>query len=55
MILHRLMHDESGQDLGEYAILLGLIALAVVTAIALVGGGIDDILTDIGGVLGRSV
>ena len=30
--------DESGQDLAEYALLLGLITVAVVGVIALIGG-----------------
>lgn len=32
-----LWQDESGQDLAEYAMLLGLIAFVVITAIAVLG------------------
>lgn len=49
------MQDEAGQDTAEYAVLLGLIALAVITAVELVGGGIGGILADIGGVLSGAV
>jgi len=43
-----LLQDESGQDLAEYAILIGLIALAVIAAVTLLGGTISDIFNDIG-------
>ena len=43
-----LLHDESGQDLSEYAILLGLIALIVVAAIAALGGSITTVFDGIG-------
>lgn len=36
--------DESGQDLAEYALLLGLIALVVILAVETVGGTIRDTL-----------
>ena len=35
--------DESGQDLGEYAVMVGLTALAVIVAIRLLGGTLSDI------------
>jgi pilus assembly protein Flp/PilA len=40
--------DESGQDLAEYAILIGLIALAVLLAVTLLGTTISNIFSDIG-------
>lgn len=41
-----LWKDESGQDLAEYALLLGLIALVVVAAVTAIGGSIGDIFND---------
>ena len=37
--------DESGQDLAEYALLLGLITVAVVGVIALIGGQVLALFT----------
>lgn len=42
------MSDESGQDLPEYAMLLGLIALAVVGSVTLLGDEINNVLVTIG-------
>lgn len=39
---------EKGQDLSEYALLIGLIALVVVGAVTLLGGDISQVFTDIG-------
>ncbi len=39
---------EKGQDLSEYALLIGLIALVVVGAVTLLGGDIAQVFTDIG-------
>jgi len=43
-----LLQDESGQDLAEYAILIGLIALAVIVAVTFLGDKIAEIFSDIG-------
>jgi pilus assembly protein Flp/PilA len=43
-----LLQDESGQDLAEYAILIGLIALAVIAAVTLLGGTISTVFNNIG-------
>ncbi len=43
-----LLQDESGQDLAEYAILIGLIALAVIAAVTLLGGTISTVFNSIG-------
>lgn len=40
--------DESGQDLAEYAILIGLIALAVVVAVAILGSNIAELFAVLG-------
>ncbi len=36
--------DESGQGLAEYALLLGLIAVAAVGALAMLGTAVDDLM-----------
>jgi Flp pilus assembly pilin Flp len=41
-LLSTLWQDESGQDLAEYALLLALIAIALITAITLFRGAIGD-------------
>ena len=46
-LFNALMRDESGQDLAEYAILIGLIALAVIVAVQLLGGTISNIFNAI--------
>jgi pilus assembly protein Flp/PilA len=45
--------SEKGQDLAEYALLIGLIALAVVAAIIFLGGEISSLFSDIGTYLGN--
>jgi Flp pilus assembly pilin Flp len=43
-----LLRDEAGQDLPEYAVLIGLVALTVIAAVALLGGNISTTLNDVG-------
>ena len=43
--------SEKGQDLAEYALLIGLIALIVVAAVMFLGGQIDDVFSRIGAVI----
>ena len=44
--------DEKGQDLSEYAMLIGVIALVVLVAVELLGGNLlgvfDNIATEVG-------
>ena len=40
--------SEKGQDLAEYALLIGLIALIVVAAVMFLGGQLDDVFSRIG-------
>ena len=47
-LFNALLLDESGQDLAEYAILIGLIALAVIVAVRLLGGTISTVFNAIG-------
>ena len=46
-LFNALMIDESGQDLAEYAILIGLIALAVIVAVRLLGTTLSGIFNRI--------
>ena len=41
------LQSEKGQDLAEYAILLGLIALLVVVSLTIIGTSISDIFNAI--------
>jgi pilus assembly protein Flp/PilA len=51
--LHKYMpKDEKGQDLAEYAMLIGLIALFVVGAVTILGDELDAVFTAIGGAIG---
>jgi pilus assembly protein Flp/PilA len=42
------LKSEDGQDLAEYALLIGLIALALVGGVTYLGGGIDATFRAIG-------
>lgn len=46
--LRHLLDDEAGQDLPEYAVLIGLVALTVIAAVALLGGNISTTFNDVG-------
>lgn len=50
-LFNALLIDESGQDLAEYAILIGLIALAVIVAVRLLGTTISNVFNSIGSTL----
>jgi pilus assembly protein Flp/PilA len=57
-LVHRLYsfsRNEEGQDLIEYALLVGLISLVAVVAIGLAGGSVNDIFTSIQGKLASAV
>lgn len=47
-ILAHAPRDERGQDLAEYGMLIGLIALAVVGAVIVLGGNLNQVFTSIG-------
>lgn len=46
-LMTRLWKDDSGQDMAEYAIMLGVIAAVVLTAITLLGTNISTEITNI--------
>jgi len=50
-ILRNLIHDEKGQGLAEYGLILALVALAVTAALGLLGGGLNNIFTYVNGKL----
>ena len=45
--LVRLLREEDGQDLIEYALLAAFIALACVAAMTLVGGGVNNLFNKV--------
>ncbi|QFT88464.1 Flp/Fap pilin component [Bacillus sp. THAF10] len=46
-VMIRLFKEEDGQGLSEYGLLVGLIALAVISAVATVGDALNDVFKDI--------
>jgi len=51
----RIWNDESGQDLAEYAMMIGLVALAVIIAVVFLGTSVSSTFTDIDTVIKASV
>lgn len=51
MNLLNIWTDDSGQDLAEYAILIGLVALAVILAVILLGEAILSVFNNINSTL----
>ena len=47
VMLRRLRHDDSAQDLIEYALLIGLVALVAVSAVSQVGTTILDVFWNV--------
>ena len=43
------VHDEEGQDLAEYALILALIAIVAIVALLFLGGKISTVLSIVGG------
>jgi pilus assembly protein Flp/PilA len=57
-LVHRLCsfsRSEEGQDLIEYALLVGLISLVAVAAIGLAGGSVNDIFNGVAARLASAV
>ena len=54
-LLNRLVREEEGQDLIEYALLAALIALAAVVAMQATGTSINGVFNSIAGRLNSSV
>lgn len=51
-LLNLVPKDEKGQDLAEYAMLIGLVALFVVGAVTILGDELDQVFRAIGGAIG---
>lgn len=47
--INRLVHDDEGQDLIEYALLAGFISLVAVVAITSVGTGVNNVYLGVEG------
>lgn len=47
-LMVRLHNDEAGQGLAEYALILGLIAVACVAALGFLSGDIQTLLSNVG-------
>ena len=52
--MRALVRDDAGQDLLEYALLVGLIALVAVVAVTATGTSVSDIFTNISEDLGAA-
>ena len=46
-IMRRLVQEEEGQGMVEYALIIALISVLIIGAAALIGPGITNIFTDI--------
>ena len=51
-LMNLLPKDEKGQDLSEYAMLIGVIALVVLGAVTLLGTNLNTVFTNIAGEVG---
>ena len=49
VLMKSLIHDESGAAATEYALIAGLIAVAIIASLTALGGEIAEIFTDIEG------
>jgi pilus assembly protein Flp/PilA len=54
-LLRKLLRDESGQDLIEYALVAAIIALAAVAAMSTLADNITNAFSAVGSKLGSSV
>ena len=46
--LQQLWHDESGQDIAEYAVMLAVILVIVVGTIRLIGSNANNVFSQVG-------
>jgi pilus assembly protein Flp/PilA len=53
-LLDRLVGDEDGQGLAEYALILALIAIVAIVALIFLGSQISDKLSTIGSAIGST-
>ncbi|MBC7263106.1 MAG: Flp family type IVb pilin [Chloroflexi bacterium] len=48
------LRREEGQDLTEYALIIGLIVVVAIAAVALLGGNVQSLLNAVAGALGAA-
>lgn len=53
--LNRLVREEEGQDMVEYALILGLVSIVAVGAVTLTGTAVNDIWTAVQGAVEAAV
>ncbi|HUO16047.1 MAG TPA: Flp family type IVb pilin [Verrucomicrobiae bacterium] len=46
-LLHRLWHDEQGQDIAEYAVMLAVILVIVVGTVRLIGSNANNVFSNV--------
>lgn len=46
-LIKRLIHDESGQDIAEYAVMLAVILIIVVGTVRLIGGTANNVFSSV--------
>jgi pilus assembly protein Flp/PilA len=55
-VLHlQVWRDTSGQDLVEYALAAGMVAVAAVACMPSLSGTVNDVFTKIGGIINNNV
>jgi pilus assembly protein Flp/PilA len=46
-LLKRFLHEESGATAIEYGLIAGLVAVAIITALTMLGGSLDNLFSDV--------
>jgi Flp pilus assembly pilin Flp len=46
-LLHRLWHEEEGQDIAEYAVMLAVILVIVVGTVRLIGSNANNVFSSV--------
>ena len=46
-LIQRFIRDESGATAIEYGLIAGLVAVAIITALSLLGGSLDGLFSDV--------
>lgn len=46
-LLHQLWHDEQGQDIAEYAVMLAVILVIVVGTVRLIGSNANNVFSNV--------
>jgi pilus assembly protein Flp/PilA len=46
-LVRRLIHDEEGATAIEYGLIAGLVAVAIITALSLLGDSLNNLFTDV--------